>query len=519
MKQIILILLLLSGVSAMSQNVGIGTTDPRSKLHMVGSFLINAPMLQTSAAPLPGQTHTMVNSTSISINGSDSTARIYDPGGAAGNYNSNLAATAVIGNTLSNAVGIEITLEDVELGTGDSLIIQDVALTTLLAVGNNYTTTGKWVFNLPQLVINFKSNNDANNGRGFILLMRRLYNNTASMPQVSDFVGNSFWFDVKNGAVRGGSVGNVAVGPYSVALGNKPRAFGISSVSLGNATIASGDGAVALGNSTIASGTSSVAAGGSTDATGDYAVAMGIFSEATADNAVAIGDRLIASGLNSLALGTSSIATGDYAIAIGREASATGDRSFALGNYVSTNGWAGSFTLGDGSTTNVMNTPAANNFRARFANGYRLYTSADYSTSCSLGAGDNAWTTTSDVRLKENFAPVDGEDILRKIAAMPLVTWNYKKQDPARFRHYGPMAQDFHAAFGRDIYGAIGNDTTINQSDFAGVSFIGIQALAKQNTALKSTLALLMDEIMQLKAIQQRQQKELDTIKKRKITR
>lgn len=495
-----LILLLLHGVRTTAQNVGIGTTDPRSKLHTVGNILINAPMTQTSAAPLPGQTQTMVNGTNISINGSDSTARIYDPGGAAGNYNSNLAATAIIGNTLSNAVGIEITLEDVELGTGDSLIIHDVTLTTtLLAVGNNYTATGKWVFNLPQLIINFKSNNDANNGRGFILLMRRLYNNTASLTQVSDFVGNSFWFDVKNGAVRSGSVSNVAIGPYSVALGNKPRASGISSVSLGQATMATGDWAIALGHSTIASGSNSIAVGSSTDATGDYAVAMGIFSEATADNAVAIGDRLIAAGLNSLALGTSSTATGNYAVAIGREATASGDRSFALGNYVSTNGWAGSFTLGDGSTTNVMITPASNNFRARFANGYRFYTSADYTTSCSLGAGDNAWSTTSDARTKENFASVNGEDFLKKIGAMELTSWNYKQQDPLKFRHYGPMAQDFHAAFGKDSYGTIGNDTTINQADLAGVSLIAIQALEKRTAQQQAQIESLLKEIEELK--------------------
>jgi septal ring factor EnvC (AmiA/AmiB activator) len=42
------------------------------------------------------------------------------------------------------------------------------------------------------------------------------------------------------------------------------------------------------------------------------------------------------------------------------------------------------------------------------------------------------------------------------------------------------MAQDFYAAFGKDEYGTIGNDTTINSADFAGVSFIAIQALEKR---------------------------------------
>ena len=39
------------------------------------------------------------------------------------------------------------------------------------------------------------------------------------------------------------------------------------------------------------------------------------------------------------------------------------------------------------------------------------------------------------------------EAVLRKVVALPIATWNYKSQDAA-IRHMGPMAQDFHAAFG-----------------------------------------------------------------------
>src|SRR6185503_1458484 len=97
----------------------------------------------------------------------------------------------------------------------------------------------------------------------------------------------------------------------------------------------------------------------------------------------------------------------------------------------STNNYEGAFLIGDNSTTTVMNGTTPNNFRARFAGGYRFYTSSDYSTSCALSPGANAWSTSSDVRLKENFATVNGEEFLKKIAGMKLVSWNYKKQDPA----------------------------------------------------------------------------------------
>ncbi len=53
------------------------------------------------------------------------------------------------------------------------------------------------------------------------------------------------------------------------------------------------------------------------------------------------------------------------------------------------------------------------------------------------------------------------------------------------------MAQDFYAAFGKDSYGAVGNDTTIAQADMDGVSFIAIQALEKRTAELQKKVAEL----------------------------
>ena len=41
----------------------------------------------------------------------------------------------------------------------------------------------------------------------------------------------------------------------------------------------------------------------------------------------------------------------------------------------------------------------------------------------------------------------DTQDILRRVLALPITTWNLKAQDPA-IRHMGPTSQDFRAAFG-----------------------------------------------------------------------
>jgi hypothetical protein len=52
------------------------------------------------------------------------------------------------------------------------------------------------------------------------------------------------------------------------------------------------------------------------------------------------------------------------------------------------------------------------------------------------------FTAGSDKTKKENFQPVDGEEVLGKIRGFELSSWNFIGHDLKEFRHYGPMAQD-----------------------------------------------------------------------------
>ena len=79
----------------------------------------------------------------------------------------------------------------------------------------------------------------------------------------------------------------------------------------------------------------------------------------------------------------------------------------------------------------------------------------------------------------------------RKIGGLGLTSWNYIGHDPKEFRHYGPMAQEFYAAFGNDGVGTIGTQTTINSGDMAGILMIAVQALEKQNRELRARLETL----------------------------
>ena len=117
--------------------------------------------------------------------------------------------------------------------------------------------------------------------------------------------------------------------------------------------------------------------------------------------------------------------------------------------------------------------------------------------------GQVALTVVSDKTKKENFQPVDGEAVLEKIRGLALISWNFIGHDPKAFRHYGPMAQDFFAAFGHDDVGQIGSETTINTGDMAGILMIAVQALEKRTAELKqkeAQMAVLASQVEDLQA-------------------
>jgi hypothetical protein len=72
---------------------------------------------------------------------------------------------------------------------------------------------------------------------------------------------------------------------------------------------------------------------------------------------------------------------------------------------------------------------------------------------------------------KENFVPVDGKVVLARLEAMPISTWNYRGAGDDD-RHLGPVAEDFHAAFGLGP-----SDHFVAPTDVAGVALASVKAL------------------------------------------
>lgn len=100
-----------------------------------------------------------------------------------------------------------------------------------------------------------------------------------------------------------------------------------------------------------------------------------------------------------------------------------------------------------------------------------------------------------DRRLKENITPIDGRAALARLRRLPIYEWNYIAEADA-VRHAGPMAQDFHAAFGLNG----GDETHIATVDADGVIMASIVAVADENESLRQQNARLVREVATLEA-------------------
>ncbi len=228
--------------------------------------------------------------------------------------------------------------------------------------------------------------------------------------------------------------------------------------------------------------------------------AGGSFIGGGSENTVNGEHGVVAGGANNIAGekatvpgGMSNKATGVGSFAAGVNAEALHDYSFV---------WGGSPTVKTVSSTN-------GDFTVLAPGGVNILTTADSNTGAFLQPGESNWTNTptpsqdqispqgagvsldpnstswaslSDSNAKTAVTPIDHGETLRKLAALPVTTWNYK-HDPKR-RYIGPMAQDFHAAFG---LGA--DDKHISTLDTDGVTLSAIKGLVEEIEEQDAALA------------------------------
>jgi hypothetical protein len=266
--------------------------------------------------------------------------------------------------------------------------------------------------------------------------------NTVSTTVKINFANNQIAVQVRGG---GANVAIDVVGFFA-----RPANYAGTHTITGSAATDSGG----IGNT--ASGIASVVGGGENNiASGDYSTIGG-------------GTTNHASGVSStIPGGASNIASGNWSFAAGSISQAV-----ATGEFVWADAAGHAF---DPQTANHGWSDATNTFNVRATGGVWFVSGIDANrqptTSVFLNPGSGTWGSTSDRATKENFHAIDARQVLAKVAAMPIESWNYIAEG-AHVRHLGPVSQDFWTAF------RLGpNDTTITNIDEAGVALAAIQGL------------------------------------------
>ena len=298
-----------------------------------------------------------------------------------------------------------------------------------------------------------------------------------------------------NGAAIGGGANNVAGGPGAALSGGQfNEALGyFSAIGGGYAN-------------TNLSQDSAIGGGSYNNVTGDFGTVAGGTSNtvSAAYATVGGGDANTASGLRAtVSGGLKNIASGDLATECGGYANvASGDHSFAAGTGARAKD-NGSFVWCDVSTNCAGNfllfySTVANGFFARCTGGAQFVTAIDGSDNDTAGvrvaAGGTSWTTVCDRRSKKDFAPVNYEAVLDKLALVPIEQWHYQWESSSNTPNLGPMAQDFKAAFypGRD-------DKSISTLEFDGVELAAIQGLNQRLNEKDARISALEKELSELK--------------------
>lgn len=327
---------------------------------------------------------------------------------------------------------------------------------------------------------------------------------------------------------------NTASGQNSLVAGSDCGVNGSDTFVVGFDCNANGDRSAAIGSITRADGFASIATGSSTTASGDYSTAMGRRVEATNSGTFVWGDNTTdifrSTSSNQFlirASGGVGINTNDpagYALSVNGNvamSSSTSTLQFVTPS-VSSPSMINMFSSGTANLDRMViaHSPAYQNWGLQYkdvgdqfvflgSGSARIAINLNPSATGVVGIGTTtptntlhvaggvsatAFVTTSDRNAKENFKPVAPLEVLNKVAALPISTWNFKTMNDGA--HMGPMAQDFYAAFGLG-----GGDTTITSVDPDGVALAAIQGLNQKLEETRSENAALKARLEKIEAL------------------
>ncbi|MBK8600835.1 MAG: tail fiber domain-containing protein [Flavobacterium sp.] len=261
-------------------NVGIGTTTPLDRLHVVGNLRM-VDGNQATGKVLTSDANGTATWTAANTFSSGTLDQAYDFGGAG------------LGKTITADSGAVL------INGTDGLVVSGFEGSGVVAPSGAGT---RMVWNPRKGALRAGSTlgtawDDTNIG----------LNSTA------------FGFSTIASGVSSTAIGHAtnASGSFSTALGFGTTAVGNTSTAFGNSTSAANNNATAFGASTIASGASSTAFGSSTTASGITSTAFGSNNIASGNTSTVFGSNNIASGSSSTAFGFATTAAGTFSTTFG----------------------------------------------------------------------------------------------------------------------------------------------------------------------------------------------------------
>ncbi len=283
----------------------------------------------------------------------------------------------------------------------------------------------------------------------------------------------------------------------------------------GDSSSNAGEWATALGYNASASGDTSTVSGGSNNVASSFLATVGGGASNVASGHASVisgGQASSASGATAtVGGGNSNTAAGDNAtVPGGFDCAALGVYSSAIGNRGKANH--------DGSAVIVANSSSEDDDSVQTGGDEQLVIRADGGIFLTMNGGlatynpdrmintpsgahmtrSGHWNNACDVILKENFTPLNGEELLAKLSQLSIMQWNYIL-DGASVKHIGPTAQDF-----REVFGLGSDDKTISTIDPSGIALKLIQTLDIRTRELMGQAAeldRLNREVSELRAI------------------
>ena len=270
-----------------------------------------------------------------------------------------------------------------------------------------------------------------------------------------------------NGAAVGGGYDNAASSWGVVGGGTDNLGYAVASY----ATVGGGDRNRAKSDGSTVGGGRYNRAGSALPGTAGATVSGGTGNDAPYKYATILG-------------GGSHEVRGDYGTILGGWDNECGTFALAAGRGADAS-HAGAFVWADSSTGVSRSSTRDDEFNIYASGGSRFLTNRYGTVGAVLASGSGSWSSMSDREQKERIEPIDPGEVLEALARVDVATWRYLAEEDG-VRHMGPVAQDFHAAFGLGV-----DERTIDAVDADGVILAAIQGLH----------ALLLEREQELRAL------------------